>query len=149
MKNLYFALCLAVVFIGIWRVLRIGRRDQKLPPGPPTVPILGNAHQIPLTGLGKKFEQWAKEYGPIYSLKVFNSTMIVIADRKATYELLDKKGSIYSERPFLAIPTYVSRGHHMTFEQATPMWREKRTVVTRNLNPKSLDTKHFRIQEAE
>lgn len=89
------------------------------------------------------------QYGPIYSLKVFNDTMIVIADRKACYELLDKKGSIFSSRPHLAVPLFMSRGCHMTFEQATPEWREKRSVLTRNLNPKSLDEKHFRVQEAE
>ena len=75
--------------------------------------------------------------------------MIVLADRRAIYELLDKKGSIYSERPYLAVPTFMSRGHHMTFEQTTPAWREKRSVITRNLNPKNLDEKHFRVQEAE
>lgn len=75
--------------------------------------------------------------------------MIVLADRKAVYQLLDKKGSIYSDRPYLEVPTFMSRGCHMTFEQATPGWREKRSVVTRNLNPKNLDEKHFRVQEAE
>ncbi|KAK5280843.1 hypothetical protein LTR07_010027 [Exophiala xenobiotica] len=75
--------------------------------------------------------------------------MIVLADRKAIYHLLDKKGSIYSERPNLAVPTFMSRGCHMTFEQATPEWREKRSVITRNLNPQNLDKKHFRVQEAE
>lgn len=75
--------------------------------------------------------------------------MIVIADRKACYELLDKKGSIFSNRPHLAVPLFMSRGCHMTFEQATTEWREKRSVLTRNLNPKSLDEKHFRVQEAE
>ncbi len=96
-----------------------------------------------------RFHDWAKEYGSIYSLKVFDSTMIVLANRKAIYQLLDKKGSIYSERPYLEVPTFMSRGCHMTFEQATPGWREKRSVVTRNLNPKNLDEKHFKVQEAE
>lgn len=40
--------------LGLWRLLRIGRRDPRLPPGPPTVPVLGNAHLISLTRLGKK-----------------------------------------------------------------------------------------------
>jgi hypothetical protein len=75
--------------------------------------------------------------------------MIVLADRKAVSQLLDKKGSIYLERPHLAVPIFMSRGCHMTFEQATPGWREKRSVVTRNLNPKNLDEKHFKVQEAE
>jgi len=43
------------VVYGIYRLLQIGKRDPRLPPGPPTVPILGNAHMIPTTGLGKKY----------------------------------------------------------------------------------------------
>ncbi|KAK5721161.1 hypothetical protein LTR17_014802 [Elasticomyces elasticus] len=149
MFGIYVSAASLVLVVCLWRLSRMGARDPRLPPGPPTIPILGNAHQIPTTGLGKKFLGWAKEYGSIYSLKVFDATMIVIADRKAVYELLDKKGSIYSERPRLEVPLYMSRGCHMTFEQTTPEWREKRTVVTRNLNPKNLDEKHFRVQEAE
>lgn len=40
----------------VFRVLRSGRRDPRMPPGPPTVPIFGNALQIPPTGIGKKYE---------------------------------------------------------------------------------------------
>lgn len=76
--------------------------------------------------------------------------MIVLADRKAIYQLLDKKGSIYSDRPHLQVPHFITRGCHMTFEQSSSTsWREKRTVVTRNLNPKNLDEKHFVVQESE
>lgn len=75
--------------------------------------------------------------------------MIVLAEPEAAYHLLEKKGSIYSDRPFLAIANFVTRGHHVTFEQSTPQWREKRSILTRNLNPQNLDRKFFRIQEAE
>jgi hypothetical protein len=39
----------------VYRTLQIGKRDPRMPPGPPTVPILGNAHQIPVTGLYKQY----------------------------------------------------------------------------------------------
>jgi hypothetical protein len=42
--------CYAVV-----QVLRYGRREKHLPPGPPTVPILGNAHLLSATDLHKKY----------------------------------------------------------------------------------------------
>ncbi|KAL9567619.1 hypothetical protein ACKAV7_008191 [Fusarium commune] len=125
------------------------RRDPRMPPGPPTVPILGNMHMIPTTGLGKKFMEWSLQYGKIFSLKIGSGNIIVICDRKAVHELLDKKGSIYSDRPPNIVPLFITRGDHMTMECQSPSWREKRTVVTRNLNPKSLDEKHFRVQETE
>lgn len=75
--------------------------------------------------------------------------MIVLCDRQSVSALLDRKGSIYSDRPHLPIPLFMSRGDHMTFEATGTSWREKRTVATRNLTPKMLDEKHFRLQEAE
>lgn len=31
----------------LFKTLRFGHREKHLPPGPPTVPILGNAHLLP------------------------------------------------------------------------------------------------------
>lgn len=45
---------LVAVFIGIYRLLQMGKRDPRMPPGPPTIPVLGNLHQVPITGLYKK-----------------------------------------------------------------------------------------------
>jgi hypothetical protein len=165
-----YAFAGAAALYGLYRLLQVGKRDPRMPPGPPTVPVLGNMHMIPTTGLGKKqvprdagsdtnrlanqrlffrFMEWSRQYGKIYSLKIASGNMIVICDRKAVYELLDKKGSIYSDRPPNLVPLFITRGDHMTMECQGSSWREKRTVVTRNLNPKSLDEKHFRVQEAE
>jgi hypothetical protein len=44
----------AVFILGVYRLLQIGKRDPRMPPGPPTVPILGNFHQIPSSGLYAK-----------------------------------------------------------------------------------------------
>ncbi|KAL2847563.1 cytochrome P450 [Aspergillus pseudoustus] len=144
-----WAAVLAIIGFAVYRLLRIGRRDPRMPKGPPTVPILGNFHQIPSSGLYAKFRDWAAEYGPVFSLKFGPTNIIVLCDRKAVHALLDKKGAIYSDRP----PSYVGRllthGDHIALEQMDPIWREKRKVISHNFSPKNLDEKHFIVQEAE
>lgn len=37
-----------------FKILAFGSREKHLPPGPPTLPILGNAHLIPSRGVYTK-----------------------------------------------------------------------------------------------
>lgn len=42
-----FSLGLVVLLFAVYYVLRIGSRPRGLPPGPNTLPVLGNAHLLP------------------------------------------------------------------------------------------------------
>jgi hypothetical protein len=43
-----------LIFILLFKVFRIGSRESSLPPGPLTLPILGNAHLLPSRDLHLK-----------------------------------------------------------------------------------------------
>jgi cytochrome P450 len=75
--------------------------------------------------------------------------MIVLCDRKAIHELLDKRGNIYSDRPHTYVGDLLTQGDMIALHQMDNLWREKRKVVAHNFSPKQLDEKHFKVQEAE
>ncbi|OJD28633.1 cytochrome p450 [Diplodia corticola] len=144
------ALVVVALSWGVYKVLQIGKRDSRLPPGPPTLPVLGNIHQIPSTGLYKKLKEWGDQYGPVYSIKVANDTMIVLNDRKAIHDLLDKKSAIYSDRPANYVADLVTNGDSIAFmNHSNPAWRAQRKIASHNLSPRNLDDKVSPIQESE
>jgi hypothetical protein len=79
-------------------LLRMGSRPKTLPPGPPTIPILGNLHLLPARDLHLQYQKWAQEYGPIYSLIFGTKAMIILSSPDVVRDLLDKRSAIYSSR---------------------------------------------------
>ena len=49
------AVAFLIVLCGCYRLSQTGKRRANMPPGPPTLPILGNAHQIPIRGFYKQY----------------------------------------------------------------------------------------------
>lgn len=93
------AILLAALIAALWRLSLIGQRPKDYPPGPPTLPILGNLHQIPKARRHIQFEKWARQYGSVYSLMLGTKVMIVLNTEDAIRELVDKRGAIYASRP--------------------------------------------------
>ncbi|KAF6790296.1 cytochrome P450 2D18 [Colletotrichum sojae] len=138
---------LAVVLLH--QVLTFGRREKGLPPGPPTIPVLGNAHLIPARGLCFKFKEWAEQYGSVYSLKIGKSTMIVLNDRHAVHELLSMRGAHYNDRPADEQTRLALREENIALTHEGPRWRAERKVAGSYFSPKHLDTALKAVQEAE
>lgn len=97
-------------FLLAWRVGKIGRRPKSYPPGPPTLPMIGNLHQMPREKGHLQFQKWSQEYGPIYSLILGSQVMIVLNSEEVVKDLLDKRGSIYSSRPDLYVAQDILSG---------------------------------------
>jgi cytochrome P450 len=106
---------LTVLLLCVYRLRNVGRRPKDFPPGPPTLPIIGNLHLMPTKEPHHQFKKWADEYGPVYSLVLGWSVMIVLTSDQAIKDLLDKRSNIYSSRPPLYIGQVLSGGLRMLF----------------------------------
>ncbi|KAL6895420.1 cytochrome P450 [Trichoderma longibrachiatum] len=73
----------------------------KLPPGPKPLPIVGNIFDLPPPGT-PEFQHWLKFknlYGPISSITVLGRTMIILNDKQAADDILNKLSLKTSSRP--------------------------------------------------
>lgn len=108
-----YILILAMLAVVMYRLRNVGRRPPSYPPGPPTLPLIGNLHLMPRQKGHLQFHKWAEEYGPVYSLILGTSVMIVLSSDQAIKDLLDKRSNIYSSRPDMYMARIVSGGNRM------------------------------------
>ncbi|KAJ7917388.1 cytochrome P450 [Mycena leptocephala] len=136
------ALCAAIL------LRRVGTREHGLPPGPPTVPILGNLHIFPTEFPHLKFTEWARKYGGLYSLKVGPSTVVVLTDAAAVTELMERRGASTADRPPLHIGDRTTGGSYMMFAHYTQTYRTLRKTAATILTAHAA-ARHLPIQRAE
>ncbi|KAJ7859327.1 cytochrome P450 [Mycena olivaceomarginata] len=140
----FVALCFAIVL-----KVAMGSRGKGLPPGPPTVPILGNAHIFPTEFPHHKFTEWAKKYGGLFSLKIGNDTVVVLTDAAAVKELMDKRSSTTADRPPSYVGELITDGQHMALARfSSPAWKIERRASAAILTPQATN-QHVPIQRAE
>jgi hypothetical protein len=115
MSFAFYALLAVLVAVAIYGLSSIGRRPADYPPGPPTLPLIGNLHLMPKEKPHLQFQKWAEEYGPVYSLILGTKVMVVLSSDQAVKDLLDKRSGIYSSRPEMYLGQVVSNGCRMLF----------------------------------
>ena len=105
-----------------WIYLRQKRQQYRFPPGPSPKPIVGNALDVPSGKPWLTYMKWSKEFnsafyfwftvvviygsfhaGDIIGLKTMSMHMIVLHKVKDAEMLLEKRSSIYSDRPVLPV----------------------------------------------
>ncbi|KAK9421440.1 putative Cytochrome P450 [Seiridium unicorne] len=135
--TIIFVLATVLVGLVLHRLSKIGQRPKGYPPGPPTLPIIGNIHLMPKENQHLQFQKWAEEYGPVYSLILGTKVMIVLSSDQAIKDLLDKRSSIYSSRPHMYLGQIISGGFRMLLMEYGETWRTVRGIVHSSLNIKA------------
>ncbi|XVF42824.1 hypothetical protein PTKIN_Ptkin01aG0396300 [Pterospermum kingtungense] len=114
-----------------------------LPPGPPTIPIIGNTIWLRkslfelepiLRGLHVKF-------GNMVTLHIGSRPIIFVRDRSLAYQALVQKGAVFSDRPLAVSTGKISNSNKHTINSADygPTWRILRKNLTSEiLNPSQI-----------
>ncbi|KAK0439110.1 cytochrome P450 [Armillaria borealis] len=96
-----------IAFVGLipsaWFLFYQPRRNAPFPPGPRGLPLAGNLLDIPSQKEWLTFAKWGEIYGDILSVSILGRRLVVINSAQAAIDILDKKGTIYSDRPIMGM----------------------------------------------
>ncbi|KJZ70820.1 hypothetical protein HIM_09779 [Hirsutella minnesotensis 3608] len=137
-------------FITYWQNSRKTARSP-LPPGPKPLPIVGNIMDLPPQGV-PEFEHWLKHkdaYGPISSVSVLGQTLIILHDKQAALDLLQKRSRICSGRPGTEFAKLCGYGKWVVLQQDDEYLRRCRKLMHQQLGTKSAVAEFSYIQEIE
>ncbi|KAK7683860.1 hypothetical protein QCA50_013238 [Cerrena zonata] len=139
-----------LVIVAYW-IQSPSKVKDPLPPGPPRLPLLGNLFQ--LGEISKfpwlKFTEWSKQYGPIIYLNMLGQPVVVLNTAQAAFDLLDQRGTNYTDRPKLIMAAEILAGNiHVGFVPHGPLWRKLRKAAHMGLNLHAAEA-YFPIQERE
>lgn len=143
----------AIVLIGFLLYQLFFRNKSKfpLPPGPKPLPIVGNIKDLPPPGT-PDFRHWLpfkEKYGPISSVTLLGRTLVIIQDKEAAVEYLEKNSSKTSSRPQFEFANMCGYGTMLAFMDYTDLFRQHRKFVHHQFGTTALVSRFNGVQEIE
>lgn len=119
------------------------RRDRPLLtpeqlPGPNSLPILGNFHQIKVEKFHLILEDWYRQYGDLYQFRLGSKRAVVVADPEILREILKERPEKFSRMNGIR-QTIEEMGIEGLFSAEGEQWRRHRQLATR-----TFDVRHLR-----
>ncbi|KAF8553251.1 cytochrome P450 [Imleria badia] len=134
----------AVVIIPLLAVFHRQRRftskeGYPLPPGPPPPWFWSNV--IPTANISSTFIDWAKEYGPVITLRQGSQIVIIIAEVDAATEIMEKEGSALTDRPpMIAVNELLSGCKRITLIGSGERFHQLRKAIHTHFQAKAVET---------
>lgn len=126
--------CFLLVVLAVGYLLAPSTR---LPPGPRALPVIGNVHQLAKRYPWKQFQQWHKTYGPLFTVRAGQMTLVILGNHKVARELLGRRSLIYSSRPRLVVAQEcLAKGFGSALLPYGPAWKHNHKMQMSLLSPR-------------
>lgn len=153
MDNLMFLqIGLAVLGVTICSLFYFRKNTSSgLPPGPRPLPLVGNLRDLPAPGV-PEYQHWIKfkdAYGPISSVTIIGQPMILLHDKNAAHDLLQKQSLKTSMRPTAFFANECGFGNFLPFRQYNDAYRWHRKLIHQQLGTKITASQFNHVQDVE
>ncbi|KAI4313388.1 hypothetical protein L6164_026375 [Bauhinia variegata] len=121
---------LCIILLLILKHIVQTRRFRNRPPGPLSLPIIGNLHQLK-PPLHRAFHRFSKNYGQIFSLWFGSRFVVVVSSPSAVQQCFTKNDVLLANRPPFLTGKYI--GYNYTTLTTSPYgdhWRNLRRLAT-------------------
>lgn len=107
-------------------------------PGPRGLPLVGNLFQLDKPRLHQQLEQWARDFGPIFRLRIGPVERVIISHSEIIHDMLRARPDQY-RRPQVTEAVMAEMGFHGVFSADGEAWQRQRKVIAQALNPAHLN----------
>ncbi|UKZ80869.1 hypothetical protein TrVFT333_008634 [Trichoderma virens FT-333] len=151
-----FAIAQAIiVLIGVLLYSLSFRKKREvllpLPPGPKPLPIIGNVRDVPPQEV-PEFQHWLSfkdKYGPISSITILGQTLIMIHDKDAAVELLEKESLKTSSRPQMNFAILCGYNRWLSMMPYDDNHRLYRKYIHQQVGTNVLASQYLDVQDLE
>ncbi|KAH7925365.1 cytochrome P450 [Leucogyrophana mollusca] len=126
---------LGVTIISVVRKRGRNALPLLLPPGPPPLPVLGNALDVKPDEPWISYTEWGATYGDLIYSRVLNLDIIVINSEDVAKALLEKRSHNYSDRPFRSVNELVGLSFVSALLGYGDTWRMHRRILHQAFRP--------------
>ncbi|KAH8998285.1 cytochrome P450 [Lactarius hatsudake] len=116
------------------------KRRLPYPPGPRRLPLVGNLFSMPSREEWITYRNWSEQLGSdIIHADVMGSHIVILNSIKAANELLEKRSSVYSDRPPLVVlHDLFGMDYNIALVRYGSTWRYSRREFQANFGPADL-----------
>ncbi|XP_053315654.1 cytochrome P450 2K6-like [Spea bombifrons] len=105
-------LCVSILVLFYGRSKNI---YHNFPPGPKTLPIIGNMHIVNMKNPTETMLELSEKYGPIYRIQMGTEKIVVLCGYEMVKDALVNHADQFSGRPKIAIFDDITEGHGVIF----------------------------------